>query len=102
MSYRTHRLGEELGIAGLPLTWRDRIEYRADVGGGMIEHELVDIFVGYAPKGLEIAPNPDEVMDTAWVPLDELHRQTRDDAVRFTPWLRIYLEEHSEQILADL
>jgi len=98
----TRRLREELGIEGVTLAPRGQVEYRADVGGGMIEHELVDIFVGYAPKGLEVAPNPDEVMDTAWVPLDELHRQTRDDAARFTPWLRIYLEEHSEQILADL
>ena len=98
----TRRLREELGIEGVTLAPRGQVEYRADVGGGMIEHELVDIFVGYAPKGLEVAPNPDEVMDTAWVPLDELHRQTRDDAARFTPWLRIYLEEHSEQILADI
>ena len=96
----TRRLREELGIEGVTLAPRGQVEYRADVGGGMIEHELVDIFVGYAPKGLEVAPNPDEVMDTAW--LDELHRQTHDDAARFTPWLRIYLEVHSEQILADI
>ena len=93
---------DALRLAGVTLAPPGQVESRAAVGGGTIEHEPVDIYVGYAPKGLEIAPNPDEVMDTAWVPLDELHRQTRDDAARFTPWLRIYLEEHSEQILADL
>lgn len=98
----SRRLHEELGIVGIPLAPRGQVEYRADVGGGMIEHELVDIFVGHAPETLVITPNPDEVMDTAWVPLHELHRQTRDEAERFTPWLRIYLDQHSEQILPDL
>ncbi|WP_417740869.1 isopentenyl-diphosphate Delta-isomerase [Salipiger sp.] len=98
----SRRLHEELGIDGIPLTPRGQVEYRADVGGGMIEHELVDIFVGHAPETLVITPNPDEVMDTAWVPLDELHRQTREESERFTPWLRIYLDQHSEQILPDL
>lgn len=97
----TRRLREELGIEGVALSPRGQVEYRADVGGGMIEHELVDIFVGHAPEGLEIAPNPDEVMDAVWVAIDELHRQTREEAERFTPWLRIYLDQHAEQILAD-
>ena len=35
------RLNEELGITGLALDHRGQVEYRADVGGGLIEHELV-------------------------------------------------------------
>ena len=38
------RLGQELGISGLDLTHCGQVEYRADVGGGMVEHEVVDIF----------------------------------------------------------
>jgi len=42
------RLKEELGITGLYPSFRDQVEYRADVGGGMIEHEVVDIFLAQA------------------------------------------------------
>ena len=37
----TRRLREELGIMGLTCDFRDQIEYHADVGNGMIEHEVV-------------------------------------------------------------
>ena len=51
------RLQEELGIIGLHLHHRDRVEYRADVGGGLIEHELVDIYVGEATASTFIVPD---------------------------------------------
>lgn len=95
------RLAEELGISGLVLRPRGQVEYRADVGNGMIEHELVDLFVGTAPEGMIIEPDPAEVMDFAWVDLQTLSRQTQEDPERFTPWLRIYLRDHVEQILSE-
>ena len=95
------RLDEELGIQGLTCTFRDRIEYRADVGGGLIEHELVDVFLAEAPDDLTVAPNPNEVMDTAWISLPDLHERLRTSPGDFTPWLRIYLEEHSAGIFGD-
>ncbi|MBN9886100.1 isopentenyl-diphosphate Delta-isomerase [Salipiger abyssi] len=94
------RLAEELGITGLALSPRGQVEYRAGVGGGMIEHELVDLFVGEAPEGMKIDPNPAEVMEFAWVDLEVLARQTDESPERFTPWLRIYLRKHADQILA--
>ena len=81
------RLAEELGITGLPVAHRDRVEYRADVGNGLTEHEVVDIFLAEAGAGLLVAPNPAEVLA---VP------------DRFTPWLRIYLSEHSTSIFGTL
>ncbi|THF76282.1 MAG: isopentenyl-diphosphate Delta-isomerase [Sulfitobacter sp. SK025] len=95
------RLQEELGIIGLHLHHRDRVEYRADVGGGLIEHELVDIYVGEATALTAIVPDPTEVMETAWVDLDDLARQTREHPERFTPWLRIYLDEHMKSIFTS-
>ncbi|MCR8549530.1 isopentenyl-diphosphate Delta-isomerase [Salipiger sp. P9] len=94
------RLEEELGIRGLALQPRGQVEYRAEVGGGMTEHELVDIFVAEASESLKIEPNPAEVMDVAWISLDDLAAQTARDPERFTPWLRIYLSDHAPQILA--
>ena len=98
----TRRLAEELGISGLPLTHRDRIEYRADVGGGLIEHEVVDVYIGAAPADLQVVPNPAEVMATRWVPLRALMEEVAQSPDRFTPWLRIYLADHAAAIFGDL
>ena len=94
------RLDEELGITGLDLGYRDRVEYRADVGGGLIEHEVVDIFTAEVASPISVTPNPDEVMEVEWCAMGALRARIADDPSRFTPWLRIYLEEHRAQIFA--
>lgn len=96
------RLREELGITGLYPAHQDRIEYRADVGGGMVEHEVVDVFLADAPSDLGIAPNPDEVMAVRWVGLYDLAAEVKRWPERFTPWLRIYLEDHHDRIFGTL
>jgi isopentenyl-diphosphate delta-isomerase len=92
------RLAEELGITGLDLIWRNRLEYRASVGGGMTEHELVDIFTAEAPADLPVTPDPAEVMATAWIPLPDLATEVAARPEAFTPWLRIYLERSRDRI----
>lgn len=92
------RLGEELGIADVQANHRGQVEYRADVGGGLIEHELVEVFVVKASRALPLAPNPDEVMDTRWIALDDLRTELVATPEIFTPWLRIYMEQHSALI----
>ena len=94
----SRRLFEELGITGLTLRPVGQVEYRADVGGGLTEHEVVDIFVAEAETGLALRLNPDEVCDTAWVRLDQLEAETRRNPEKYTPWLRIYLAEHQAAI----
>lgn len=93
------RLREELGIEGLALRPRITLEYRADVGSGLIEHELVRLFVTQARRDLPMRLNPDEVAATAWVELTELAESVRSQPERFTPWLRIYLERHLDTLL---
>jgi len=92
------RLREELGIAGLFPTFADRVEYRADVGAGLTEHELVDIFVAQTQPGLSVTPNPDEVHEVRWVDLYDLAAEVARAPDRFTPWLRIYMTEHMTRI----
>lgn len=92
------RLDQELGITGLRPDFREQLEYRADVGNGLIEHELVDLFVCQATTDLHIAPNPDEVMDFEWLELAELKQRIAAQPDRFTPWLKIYLAKHSDRI----
>lgn len=98
MDCAVRRLGEELGIHDVPLAYRDTVEYRADVGGGLIEHEVVDIFIGQMPPGAEPEMNPEEVMDVAWRPLATLAEEVRATPDRYTPWLQIYLRDHSDII----
>ncbi|WP_424985055.1 isopentenyl-diphosphate Delta-isomerase [Microbulbifer sp. S227A] len=92
------RLQQELGITGLDPEYRQTLEYRADVGGGLIEHEVVDVFLAHAPDKLEVRPNPDEVMETRWLAYADLLQEVAAHQDRFTPWLRIYLDQHSETI----
>ena len=92
------RLREELGISGLQPRLRDTIEYRADVGNGLTEHELVDILLADAPEGLAVTPNPDEVGAVRWIGLHELDSELQRWPERFTPWMRIYMAQHRAQI----
>lgn len=96
------RLNEELGIKGLYPSFRDQVEYRADVGGGMIEHEVVDIFLAEATPDLKLNLNPDEVMDTRWVSFYDLAAEVTRHPEKFTAWLQIYLNEHTERIFGTL
>jgi isopentenyl-diphosphate delta-isomerase len=92
------RLDEELGITGLTPEFRHNLEYRADVGNGLIEHEVVDVFVAEAGDVIEVTPNSDEVMDVRWVDFDTLRDEIGREPDRFTPWLRIYMTEYHDHI----
>ena len=96
------RLREELGITGLYPAFRDRVEYRADVGGGLIEHEVVDIFLAVTERKMKVNPNPAEVMQVEWVGFYDLTAEVARRPHRFTPWLRIYLDEHKDRIFGTL
>lgn len=94
------RLKDELGIEGLTPRFRDQIEYRADVGDGLIEHEVVDLFVTQSSKEtLKLNLNPDEVAETRWVDIRDLAMQVTQDPDQFTPWLKIYLAEHLDLVI---
>lgn len=92
------RLAEELGITGLTPAFVGQVEYRADVGGGLFEHEVVDIFRAEAGPDLSIAPDPDEVAAVRWVDLDTLAAELGQRPEAFTPWLRIYMADHRDSI----
>ncbi len=96
------RLEEELGITGLYPTHRDQIEYRADVGDGLIEYEVVEVYVADAPDDLALAPNPEEVMATRWIDFYDLCADVAQHPNRYTPWLKIYLQQHSAAIFPDM
>ena len=92
------RLGQELGIQGLELSARGQIEYRADVGNGLTEHELVDLFVAEAPPELDVSPNPEEVDRVRWIDHEALIGEIAVRPLDFTPWMRIYMADHAGAI----
>lgn len=94
------RLYEELGINVSELFYKDKIEYKAEVGNDLIENEIVDIFVCYFDKksGVTIDINPEEVMSTKWINIDNLISEIRKNPDQFTPWIKIYMDKHRDQI----
>lgn len=92
------RMHDELGIADCNPVFRDKIEYRADVGNGLIEHERVSVFSVQVETPPQMTLNPKEVMDVRWVNYNELQTEVRRTPDKFTPWLKIYLAEHSDRI----
>lgn len=90
------RLGEELGIS-VKLAPSGMVEYRADVGADLIEHERVHMFRGEADRRqLTITPNPDEVADTRWVRPADLRDEMATMPEAFTPWFRLYIEQWAD------
>lgn len=92
------RLQEELGLTGVDPIWKGQIEYRAEVGGGMVEHEVVDLFLATPDQRPTLDPNPEEVQATRWIGLSELEAEVAAKPDAFTPWLRIYLKDHRDSV----
>lgn len=94
------RLREELGV-DLELTEVGETTYRADVGGGLIEHERVRLFRAHVDRaGLRLELNPAEVCAVRWVNCQALRREAAQHPDRFAPWLRIYLDRWDRLSLA--
>ncbi|MGL4237315.1 isopentenyl-diphosphate delta-isomerase [Tabrizicola sp.] len=97
------RLAEELGITGLDLRHVGQAEYRAEVPGinePLIEHEVVEVFVGEAPWPIDMELDPAEVAAVRWVSLRTLREEIARKPQEFTPWLRIYLDRHAAMIFS--
>jgi len=84
------RLEEEMGFQ-CTLSPLGALVYRADVGEGLVEHELVHLFAGIY-RGA-VRPDAQEAEDYAWRPLAEVRREAVAAPQRFTVWFRRYLDE---------
>lgn len=93
------RLFEELGLS-LALHPRAVVDYRADVGNGLVENERVHVFRGDLAAPVDLtAFNHDEVRAVAWIDETALRADVAAHPARYTPWLRIYLDRWSELAL---
>ena len=94
------RLRDELNLDVPAVTYAGEIEYRADVGNGLIEHEVVAVFHANLSTPADITPNPQEVHATQWLSIAEILRQIDANPEKFTPWFRIYMTQHLDMVLA--
>ena len=83
------RLREEMGIS-CELVKVRKFTYRADLGAGLIEHEIDHVFVGRTTE----APRPDlaEVEAWRWLDTDELRMWLQLRPENFTAWFPAVLE----------
>ena len=95
------RLYEELGITDITPRYRHALEYRAEVGNGLIEHEVVDIFVAQLIGNIELCLNPEEVAETQWLSIVNLEAEISEHPERYTPWLKIYMEDAHRRIVLE-
>ncbi len=89
------RLPEELGFS-CALFWTAQTHYRANVGGDLIEDELVHIFVG--KHNGEVNPDPREVDAVDWVSYDFLKRELISNHDNYTYWFRHYIDTFGEKL----
>lgn len=94
------RLEDELGMQDMTLLPAGELEYRANVGNDLIEHEVVQTFVAVCEHEPSISPNPDEVLAYKWVDPITLERLIATAPDQHTEWLKIYFREHFDALFA--
>lgn len=91
------RVQEELGVDCMLLPLLE-FSYRREVGGGLIENELVSVFVGRFHGVL--APDPAEVSRVQWLAPAELFAELQQEPDRFTVWFQEYVASFKKEILS--
>ncbi|MBB4196839.1 isopentenyl-diphosphate delta-isomerase [Rhodoblastus sphagnicola] len=89
------RLKEELGV-DCGLHFLRVTHYRADVGSDLVEDEIVHMYHGRFDG--EVRPDPEEVMDYAWLSRSRLVADVAKRPEAYTYWFRHYLEHHPDEI----
>ena len=93
------RLKEELGVDS-PLKFVLRTHYRADVGNGLIEDEVVHLFVGVYEGA--VTPDPEEVSGFDWVSQADLRARVAAHPERYTYWFRHYMKHYAQEMFSGL
>jgi isopentenyl-diphosphate delta-isomerase len=85
------RLSEEMGVS-CAISWLFTTRYRAEVGSGLIEHEVVHVFGGQFSGA--VRPHPSEIDGYAWVEPAALREDVARAPDRYSGWFQLYLREH--------
>jgi len=91
----SRRLEEELGVV-CALQFLFVTHYRADVGKGLIEDEIVHLFSGYYDG--EVYPDLSEVQEYGWFEPKFLLADVSERPEMYTYWFRQYVFHHADAI----
>lgn len=89
------RIEEEMGF-NCPLEFQFSFIYKADVGGGLIEHELDHVFTGTFNGTPKL--NPEEVCDYKWISMPDLEADVKKNPQNYTEWFKIILKEYIDNL----
>lgn len=91
------RLWEEMRVS-CPLEHVMRFSYYAEVGRGMYENEVDDVFAGWS----ETTPTPDpkEASDWKWMHREELKKSLILDPEKYTYWLKVCFNEVMDRLFS--
>jgi isopentenyl-diphosphate delta-isomerase len=84
------RLAEEMGF-DCRMAHTGKAAYKIAFKNKLTEHEIDHVFAGEYEG--EIHPNPSEVSEYKWISVDALKKDILQNPEKYTPWLRIILEE---------
>lgn len=85
------RLKEELGISASLKIGPSFIYHAEDPNGYGVEYERDVILLGTVSQDITVTPNPEEVAEWQWVPVDDLLQAMKDQPNNYAPWLHIGL-----------
>jgi len=92
------RLGEELGLS-CRLQTGFKTRYRAELGNGLVENELVHVLFGVTDA--PVFPNPAEASDVRSISLEKLSAGIRQTPDIYAIWIVRYFERHATEIAAN-
>jgi len=82
------RLKEEMGME-CDMQYQFSFIYKADLGNGLIEHELDRVYIGTSDKKPVL--NPAEAKDWKYISPDDLQAAIKSHPENFSAWLKICL-----------
>ncbi len=88
------RLPQELGIS-CKLEYLTKFKYLAHYKNIGSENEMCALLIGKCGK-ININPNPQEIEDFKWISIKELEKDIEGEPDKYTPWLKIALQEYSK------
>jgi isopentenyl-diphosphate delta-isomerase len=85
------RVKEELGIETTleDIGW---FKYNAHFSNGLSEHEIDHVLIGFLKPEQPLKLNPEEVLATRWITIEELEKEYAKNPDHFTQWLMLALE----------
>ena len=86
------RLQEEMGVE-CALEYAFSFLYRAELDGGLTEHELDHVFVGEIDE--TPVPDPDEVSEWRWLSMEDVRAELEANPDSFTAWFPLAFNELS-------